>query len=63
MNQESLSMQNLIYFIKELESLKINTRTAYTSTGKQESIAEHSWRLSVLAFLISEYIPNINSSN
>lgn len=62
MNQESLSMQNLIYFIKELESLKINTRTAYTSTGKQESIAEHSWRLSILAFLIAEYIPNINSS-
>jgi putative hydrolases of HD superfamily len=34
-------IRNIISFIKELERLKINTRTAWTSTGRHESIADH----------------------
>ena len=38
-------LQSYLEFIKELELLKNITRTAWTSAGKKESTAEHSWRL------------------
>ena len=36
-------------FIREAERLKNVLRTAYTSEGRHESTAEHSWRLALLA--------------
>lgn len=50
-------IKNILLFIKEIEKLKDVTRTAWTSAGKQESVAEHSWRLAVLAFSLAEYFP------
>ncbi|AEY66829.1 GNAT family N-acetyltransferase [Clostridium sp. BNL1100] len=47
----------VIDFIKEIEKLKNVTRTAWTSEGKQESVAEHSWRLAVFSLLLAEYFP------
>ena len=35
------------------EKLKCNTRHSYTSTGRHESVAEHSWRISLMAMLLS----------
>ena len=32
-------------FLKVAEKLKCNTRHSYTSSGRHESVAEHSWRL------------------
>jgi putative hydrolases of HD superfamily len=34
------------------ERLKFELRHSYTSTGRQESVAEHSWRMSLMAVLI-----------
>ncbi|MED4963819.1 HD domain-containing protein [Heyndrickxia coagulans] len=51
---------NIISFVKELERLKVNTRTAWTSTGRQESIAEHSWRLSLFAMALQDDFPEMN---
>ncbi len=42
----------IINFIQETEKLKDITRTGYTSCGKKESSAEHSWRLSLLTMLM-----------
>ncbi|MCM3764957.1 HD domain-containing protein [Neobacillus niacini] len=53
-------IRNIITFIKELERLKINTRTAWTSTGRRESIAEHSWRLSLFTIVLEEFFPEID---
>mgnify|MGYP000730172252 CR=1 FL=1 len=36
-------------FIKEAEGLKSTLRTAWTAEGRQESTAEHSWRLALFA--------------
>lgn len=41
------SITQYIEFIRELEHLKNVVRTAWTSKGRQESTAEHSWRLAV----------------
>jgi len=34
------------------ERLKFELRHSYTSTGRQESVAEHTWRMSLMAVLI-----------
>lgn len=41
--------------------MKHHTRTAWTSSGRQESVAEHSWRLSLLALLVARRIPSLNA--
>lgn len=46
-------LDSYLAFIKETELLKTVLRDAYTSTGRQESTAEHSWRLAVLAGLMA----------
>ena len=36
------------------EKLKNNTSHSWTSSGRQESVAEHCWRLSLMAYLIKD---------
>jgi putative hydrolase of HD superfamily len=51
---------NIIAFIKETERLKNNTRTAWTSGGRQESIADHSWRLALFCMVLEEHFQDID---
>lgn len=39
------------------EKLKCNTRHCYTSSGRPESVAEHSWRLGIFAMLVENEFP------
>lgn len=39
-------------FIRTVEGIKSVTRTAWTKTGRQESTAEHSFRLALLALTL-----------
>ena len=39
------------------ERLKNNTRHSWTSTGRHESVAEHSWRLCLMALLVRDEFP------
>ena len=39
------------------EKLKCNTRHSYTSSGRHESVAEHSWRISLMAMLLTPEFP------
>ena len=39
------------------EKLKCNTRHSYTSTGRHESVAEHSWRIALMAMLLTDEFP------
>ncbi len=47
-------------FISTLEKLKCNTRHSWTSSGRQESVAEHSWRLAVMAMLLMDEFPDLD---
>ena len=47
-----------IEFLNAIEALKCNTRHSWTSSGRQESVAEHSWRLAVMAMLCADEYPN-----
>ena len=42
------------------EKLKCNTRHSWTSNGRHESVAEHSWRIALMALLMRDEFPNID---
>jgi putative hydrolase of HD superfamily len=44
-------LQGCLTFLREAERLKSVMRSAYTRTGQQESTAEHSWRLCLMAMV------------
>lgn len=56
-------LEQYLLFIKEAEQLKSVLRTAWTADGQQESTAEHSWRLALLAGLMAEDYPELDTQN
>ena len=52
--------RELIDFLGKIEKLKCVTRHSWTSTGRHESVAEHSWRLAVTAMLCKDEYPEID---
>ncbi|WP_434798430.1 HD domain-containing protein [Terrisporobacter vanillatitrophus] len=54
------NINKVIEFIKEIENLKSITRTAWTKTGRRESTAEHSWRLSMLLMVLEEDFKDVD---
>ncbi len=49
-----------IEFLNKIEKLKCNTRHSWTSSGRRESVAEHSWRLSIMAMLCADEYPELD---
>ena len=39
------------------ERMKCNTRHSWTSTGRHESVAEHSWRLCLMVYFLQDEFP------
>jgi putative hydrolase of HD superfamily len=52
----------LIEFLRNAERLKTVTRSAYTTSGDVESVAEHSWRLALMAALIGPQFPDVDTN-
>ena len=52
--------KQLIAFLSAVEKLKCNTRHSWTSTGRQESVAEHCWRTAVMALLAADEFPGVD---
>lgn len=52
--------KEFIAFMNVIEKLKCNTRHSWTSSGRHESVAEHSWRLAVMALLCSDEYPELD---
>jgi len=50
----------ILDFLRAAEQLKVKTRSAYTSEGKPESVAEHSWRLCLMALVLRDEFRDIN---
>lgn len=49
-----------IEFLGVIEKLKCHTRHSWTSSGRRESVAEHTWRLAVMAMLSADEYPNVD---
>ena len=54
MKEATMNHRQYIEFLSKIEKLKCNTRHSWTSSGRQESVAEHSWRLAVMAMLCAD---------
>jgi len=55
-------LAGLLQFLRDAERLKTVTRSAFTSTGQVESVAEHSWRLALMAMLVAPEFPDVDAS-
>lgn len=53
MNKELLKIMEIV---KLGEKLKFEMRHSWLSNGRQESVAEHTWRVSLMAMLIEPYL-------
>jgi putative hydrolases of HD superfamily len=47
---------NLLQLVHAAERLKFTLRHGWTSNGRQESVADHSWRLSLMVILCYPYL-------
>ena len=49
--------EKLIEVLSVAERLKDAVRHCYTSGGRRESVAEHSWRITLMAYFVSDEFP------
>ena len=52
-----METRKLLEVLSVAERLKDATRHCYTSGGRRESVAEHSWRITLMAYLVSDEFP------
>ena len=52
-----MNPRTLIEILTTAERLKDTTRHCYTSGGRHESVAEHSWMMTLMAFFLREEFP------
>jgi len=57
---ESRHLEGILDFLRAAEALKVNTRSAHTSAGQQESVAEHTWRLCLMAMVLAPSVPEVD---
>lgn len=55
-----MTPQELLSILHVAERLKDATRHCDTSGGRRESVAEHSWRLSLMALLLRDDFPELD---
>ena len=46
------ALDGVLEFLRQAERLKTVTRSGWTSTGQRESVAEHTWRLCLMAMVL-----------
>jgi putative hydrolase of HD superfamily len=53
-------LEGVLAFLRAAERLKTVTRSGWTSTGQPESVAEHTWRLCLMAMLLYDRTDGID---
>lgn len=56
-----MEIRAFLDFLKLAEKLKCQTRHSYTTSGRLESVAEHSWRLALMAYLLKDEFARADS--
>jgi len=60
MSSANPELLGILDFLRAAEALKHTTRVAWTSTGQQESVAEHTWRLCLMALVLAPRFPGVD---
>jgi putative hydrolases of HD superfamily len=55
-------LPGVLAFLGSAERLKNVTRTSWTSDGHRESVAEHSWRLCLMALVLGPAFPHLDTA-
>ena len=55
-----MEVQELLNVMHVAERLKDAVRHSYSSGGRRESVAEHSWRITLMAYFIQDEFPEVN---
>ena len=55
-----MNPRELLEALSIAERLKDTTRHCYTSKGRHESVAEHSWNMTLMAFFIKNEFPEVD---
>jgi putative hydrolase of HD superfamily len=58
--RELAHLGRVLEFLRAAERLKVMTRSAYTSEGRAESVAEHSWRVCLMAVVLRDDFPGVD---
>lgn len=53
-------LTGIFTFLQNAEQLKNTLRSGYTSNGRQESVAEHTWRLCLMVSVFEKHFPKLN---
>lgn len=53
-------LDGILDFLRAAERLKTTSRSGYTSAGRRESVAEHSWRLCLMALVLGPEFPGVD---
>jgi putative hydrolase of HD superfamily len=53
-------LEGILAFLQRTERLKTTMRSGWTSAGRTESVAEHTWRLCLMAMVLYDGAPGIN---
>jgi putative hydrolases of HD superfamily len=53
-------LTGIIDFLRASEALKTQTRSGYTSAGEPESVAEHTWRMCLMALVLHGSFPDVD---
>jgi putative hydrolase of HD superfamily len=54
MAENNQNLEKIFDFLHKIESLKSTLRYPLTKSGRQESAADHSWRLSLMCFVVAK---------
>lgn len=61
MENDIKDVMKIMGFVQEAEQLKNTMRQCWSSTGKQESTAEHTWRLCLMVMLFERHLPKLDT--
>jgi len=53
-------LAGILEFLRAAERLKTTARSGWTSAGQPESVAEHTWRLCLMALVLRPSFPDVN---
>ena len=53
-------LEGTLAFLRDAERLKTTARSGWTSAGERESVAEHTWRLCLMALLLAPEYPRVD---
>ncbi len=57
---EPSELEQILHFLRATEQLKNTHRNSWTSEGRRESVAEHTWRLCLMALVLHRGFPDVD---